>query len=636
MSFQKLGLIEPLVLAVKEKGYATPSPIQSQSIPIILQGKDVLASAQTGTGKTAGFILPLLQKLSQRPAASANHTRALVLTPTRELAAQIHESVLAYGKNLNLRSAVVYGGVKINPQMMKLRRGVEILIATPGRLMDLHEQRAIQLRDVEFLVLDEADRMLDMGFINAIKQVIALMPKPRQNLLFSATLSSEIRQLAKSLLKHPVEITVSPKVTTSSAVRQKIYTVDKARKPELLSHLIRTNNWHQALVFARTKHGTDKLVRYLQNDDIQAEAIHGNKSQFQRTKALDNFKKGKTQVLIATDIVARGIDIDQMPLVINVDLPNIAEDYVHRIGRTGRAGAEGQAISLVSADEILQLQSIEHLIKQTIKREEVDNFEPKHAVPPSNTMMAPAKKQSNSGRSSKPSRPGEKTSRYQGRPEQERPRRSARGKNDRDPGTTRERSDSVRTSSARPSSITKPDARKSFADKTELGRNTTSRHSSSKNATSRNSPEKNSFVRSTEDVRKSKFGSDSSESSRAPSSRPSTSRSADSRSTTSRSTDSRSTSRPTGARQTNPRSTDSRFSNDKDRSGFGKSNSTGKVEGRRKGPERTESNWTSSAPKKAKPRTSSEKSDSKYSVKPKSGFAAPKPKTTRSRPARDE
>ena len=305
----------------------------------------------------------------------------MVLAPTRELAAQIHDSAIQYGKHLHLRTAVVYGGVKINPQMQKLRGGVELLIATPGRLMDLFQQRAIRLDEVEVLVLDEADRMLDMGFVHAIKKIMTYLPKTRQTLLFSATFSAPICQLAKEFLKHPVEISVTPRNATAATVSQKIHPVDKARKPALLSHLLRHENWAQALVFSRTKHGANKLVKLLAIDGIEAVAIHGNKSQSQRMKALSDFKAGKVHVLVATDIAARGIDIDQLPVVVNFDLPDVAEDYVHRIGRTGRAGSVGGAISLVSADEINQLNDIEKLIKRRLDRIEIDGFEPKHSLP---------------------------------------------------------------------------------------------------------------------------------------------------------------------------------------------------------------------------------------------------------------
>ncbi|MBS0285789.1 MAG: DEAD/DEAH box helicase [Proteobacteria bacterium] len=381
MTFDTLGLSEPLVKAVLEKGYNTPSPIQHQTIPVVLQGKDVMACAQTGTGKTAGFVLPILQQLKTIPAAKHNKANVLILAPTRELAAQIHDSILAYGKNVRISSAVVFGGVKINPQMMKLRSGVDILVATPGRLLDLYQQNAIKFDDIKILVLDEADRMLDMGFIHDIKKIIALLPKVRQNLLFSATFSGDIRQLAKGLLHQPVEINVSPQNTTAKTVRQKIYPVDKNRKAKLLSHLILHQKWQQALVFCRTKHGANKLVKLLNQDNITALAIHGNKSQAQRTKALESFKQSNVKILVATDIAARGIDIHELPQVVNFDLPNVPEDYVHRIGRTGRAGSSGQAISLVSLDEIKQLKDIERLIKFNIEREEIEGFKPVNRLP---------------------------------------------------------------------------------------------------------------------------------------------------------------------------------------------------------------------------------------------------------------
>lgn len=385
MTFSTLGLSAPILRAVIEQGYTTPTPIQTQAIPVILRGDDLLASAQTGTGKTAGFTLPLLEQLSTKSRAKGNHMKVLILAPTRELAAQIHQSVVQYGAYLSLRSAVVFGGVKINPQMIKLRAGVEILVATPGRLLDLFAQRAIRFEEVETIVLDEADRMLDMGFIPDIKKIISLLPRVRQTLLFSATFSNEICQLAKEFLKKPVEISVAPRNITAVSVAQKIHPVDKGRKAELLSHLIRKDDWGQALIFSRTKHGANRLVKLLAVDGIDAIAIHGNKSQSQRTKALAEFKQGKIRILVATDIAARGIDIDHLPMVVNFDLPSIAEDYVHRIGRTGRAGAVGQAISLVSADEIKQLQDIEKLIKQRLERVEIDDFSPHHVVPRSDT-----------------------------------------------------------------------------------------------------------------------------------------------------------------------------------------------------------------------------------------------------------
>ncbi|MBB3062039.1 DEAD/DEAH box helicase [Microbulbifer rhizosphaerae] len=383
MLFEDLGLAPELARAVAEQGYDKPTPIQAQAIPVVMRGGDVMAAAQTGTGKTAGFTLPLLHRLKGGKPARNNEVRALVLTPTRELAAQVHDNVQGYGKFLPLRSAVVFGGVKINPQMMKLRGGVDLLVATPGRLLDLYNQRAINFEKLEVLVLDEADRMLDMGFIHDIKKILARLPKNRQNLMFSATFSPEIRQLAKGLVQDPVEIDVSPRNTATETVQQKLHPVDKTRKSALLSHLIRENGWHQALVFSRTKHGANKLVKQLEADRIRAAAIHGNKSQNQRTKALADFKAGRVQILVATDIAARGIDIDQLPQVVNFDLPNVPEDYVHRIGRTGRAGARGQAVSLVSADEIKQLKDIERLIKKPIPREEIDGFEPGHSLPAS-------------------------------------------------------------------------------------------------------------------------------------------------------------------------------------------------------------------------------------------------------------
>ncbi|PWQ97831.1 DEAD/DEAH box helicase [Leucothrix pacifica] len=383
MSFDSLGLSAPILDAVKEQGYDTPSPIQAQAIPLVLKGRDVMAAAQTGTGKTAGFTLPLLENLADGPRAKPNQVRALVLTPTRELAAQVHDSIVTYGKNLPLRSAVVFGGVKINPQMMKLRKGVDILVATPGRLLDLYNQNAVRFNQVEVLILDEADRMLDMGFIHDIRKILSYMPAKRQNLMFSATFSPEIRTLAKSIVNDPAEISVTPRNTTAATVEQYICPVDKKKKSGLLAELIKENQWHQVLVFSRTKHGANRLAKQLDDAGIPATAIHGNKSQGARTKALANFKRGAVQVLVATDIAARGIDISDLPYVVNFDLPNVPEDYVHRIGRTGRAGANGLAVSLVAADEITLLRDIEKLINKELDRKLIDGFEPVHDLPPS-------------------------------------------------------------------------------------------------------------------------------------------------------------------------------------------------------------------------------------------------------------
>jgi ATP-dependent RNA helicase RhlE len=391
MNFENLSLTKPLLRAVREQGYESPSPIQRQAIPVVLKGVDLLASAQTGTGKTAAFTLPLLQRLTEKPKAKASRILALILTPTRELAIQIHENVVQYSQYLQLRSAVVHGGVKISPQMMALRAGVEILVATPGRLLDLYKQNAIFFEEIQTFILDEADRMLDMGFIHDIKRIISLLPRSRQNLLFSATFSDEIRKLAKQLLINPVEISVT-RDTAAVKITQIVHPVDKAQKTALLCHLIQEKNWKQALVFSRTKHGANKLVKGLASANVSALAIHGNKTQTQRIKALNAFKAGKVRVLVATDIAARGIDIDQLPLVINFDLPQVAHDYVHRIGRTGRAGHKGLAVSLVCADEFKQLQDIEKVINHRLERIEVDNFEPNHRLAPQNNKLPTIKK----------------------------------------------------------------------------------------------------------------------------------------------------------------------------------------------------------------------------------------------------
>ncbi|WP_199611491.1 DEAD/DEAH box helicase [Flocculibacter collagenilyticus] len=383
MSFSSLGLSAPILQAIEEKGYAEPSPIQAQAIPAVLSGQDVMAAAQTGTGKTAGFTLPILEMLSKGQRAKSNHIRALILTPTRELAAQIADNIEQYGQHLPITSDVVFGGVKINPQMQRLRKGRDILVATPGRLLDLYGQNAIKFSQLEMLVLDEADRMLDMGFIHDIKKILAILPKKRQNLLFSATFSEEIRALAKGLVNSPVEISVTPPNNTAKTVEHWVCPVDKNKKSALLSRLIHDNKWQQVLVFSKTKHGANRLAKYLDANFVTAAAIHGNKSQGARTKALAEFKAGEVRALVATDIAARGIDIDQLPHVINFDLPHVPEDYVHRIGRTGRAGANGHAISLVCADEHKQLVAIEQLIQQHLTRKEVDGFSPVNALPES-------------------------------------------------------------------------------------------------------------------------------------------------------------------------------------------------------------------------------------------------------------
>lgn len=380
--FTSLGLSEALLRAIDEQGYKTPTPIQQQAIEPILAGKDVLASAQTGTGKTAAFTLPILEKLatSAEKTKGRKPVKALILTPTRELAAQIADNVKAYSRYLPIRSLVVFGGVSINPQMMKLRGGVDVLIATPGRLLDLEHQNAVDLSRVEVLVLDEADRMLDMGFIHDIRRVINKLPKKRQNLLFSATFSKEITGLANSLLNNPISIAVAPKNSAAESVDQYVHLVDKKRKTELLSHLIGLENWPQVLIFTRTKHGANKLAEHLNLDGIKSAAIHGNKSQGARTRALADFKDGKLKALVATDIAARGLDIDQLPYVVNFELPQVAEDYVHRIGRTGRAAATSKAISLVCVDEHGLLADIERLLKREIPRLALEGYDPDPSI----------------------------------------------------------------------------------------------------------------------------------------------------------------------------------------------------------------------------------------------------------------
>ncbi len=380
MNFSDLGLAEPILRAVREQGYDTPTPIQLQAIPAVLGGGDLMAGAQTGTGKTAGFTLPMLHRLAaqgqQRDARGRVLIRALILTPTRELAAQVEESVRTYGKHLPLTSMVMFGGVGMQPQIDRLRKGVDILVATPGRLLDHHGQRTLDLSHVQIFVLDEADRMLDMGFVHDIKKVLAVLPAKKQSLLFSATFSGEIKQLADRQLNAPALIEVARRNATAENIAQKLHPVSRGRKKELLAHLIKSGDWHQVLVFTRMKHGANRLTEFLNDAGISAMAIHGNKSQSARTKALADFKKGDLQVLVATDIAARGIDIDQLPHVVNFEMPNVPEDYVHRIGRTGRAGAQGEAISLVCVDEDIFVRDIERLIKRSIPSEIVRGFEP--------------------------------------------------------------------------------------------------------------------------------------------------------------------------------------------------------------------------------------------------------------------
>jgi ATP-dependent RNA helicase RhlE len=382
MTFSDLGLSPAMVKAVAEKGYTQPSPIQEKAIPLILEGKDVLASAQTGTGKTAGFTLPVLQHLSETKHPKYRPLRALVLTPTRELAAQVHDNVREYSKYVNIKSAVVFGGVNAKPQISTLKNGVDILVATPGRLLDLHDRKAFSFRRIEVLILDEADRMLDMGFVRDINKIISFMPAKRQNLLFSATFSNDIKKLASGILKNPVAVETAPQNSTAKKVTHKVYKVDKKKKTEFTIKLIKDHNWNQVLIFTRTKHGANKLTEKLVKSGISAAAIHGNKSQGARTKALRNFKDNSIKILVATDIAARGLDIPLLPHVINYELPNVPEDYVHRIGRTGRAGAAGEAISLVCSEESEYQNEIEKLLKEKLNSTIVEGFEPTDTAPP--------------------------------------------------------------------------------------------------------------------------------------------------------------------------------------------------------------------------------------------------------------
>lgn len=382
MSFESLGLSKALLKAIQEKGYTTPSPIQEKAIPHILEGKDVLASAQTGTGKTAGFTLPILQFLSETKHPKYRPLRALVLTPTRELAAQVYDNVREYSKYVNIKSAVVFGGVKPASQIAILKKGVDILVATPGRLLDLHDRKAVSFKRIDVLILDEADRMLDMGFARDLNKLISFMPAKRQNLLFSATFSKEIKKLAEGILRNPVEVETAPKNSTAKKVSHQVYKIDKKRKTEFTIQLIKENNWSQVLIFTRTKHGANRLTEKLVKSKISAAAIHGNKSQGARTKALKNFKENSIKVLVATDIAARGLDIPLLPHVINYELPNVPEDYVHRIGRTGRAGAEGEAISFVCSEETEYQKEIEKLLGEKLKSSVVKGYEPTDTAAP--------------------------------------------------------------------------------------------------------------------------------------------------------------------------------------------------------------------------------------------------------------
>jgi len=390
-TFASLGLSAPILETIKAFTYTKPTPVQVESIPAILKGQDVMVAAQTGTGKTASFTLPILDLLAQGARVQANQVRALILVPTRELAAQVGDSVARYGVRLPLRSAVVFGGVKINPQMMKLRKGADILVATPGRLLDLHQQNAISFNKLEILVLDEADRMLDMGFIDELQKILALLPTKHQKLMFSATFSDGIRALAKTIVHNPVEVSTNPANSAAITIEHWLYPVDKKQKNDLLEKLIKDNDWQQVLVFCKTKQAANRLVCFLEQQTISAAAIHGDKSQGARTRALSEFKSNQIQVLVATDLAARGLDIPQLPQVVNYNLPHVAQDYIHRIGRTGRAGVSGQAVSLVCADEFDELAAVERVIQQLITRKIMKGFEPTHALSESHLDTRPIK-----------------------------------------------------------------------------------------------------------------------------------------------------------------------------------------------------------------------------------------------------
>ena len=453
MSFASLGLIDPLLRNVKDLHYQTPTPVQAQAIPAVLSGKDVMAAAQTGTGKTAGFALPLLQQLVQHgPAVSSNRARVLVLVPTRELAEQVLQSFIDYGHGLDLRFLAAYGGVSINPQMMTLRKGVDVLVATPGRLLDLNRQNAVQFDQIQTLVLDEADRMLDLGFARELNAVFAALPAQRQTLLFSATFTDDIRAMAAAILRSPVNISVGAPNATASKIRQWVVPVDKKNKPELFMHLVAQNNWEHALVFVKTRNGVDYLAAMLDEAGYSIDTIHGDKPQPARLRALERFKTGEVQMLVATDVAARGLDIDDLPLVINVDLPIVAQDYVHRIGRTGRAGASGMAVSLVCADEAPQLAAIEALIRQTLRREEEPGFEAEHRVPQTSATGQIIKKPK------KPKKPKLPQAVAAVVPVLSKKPRPQGGKNDRKPRVQRAvtGSDNTSLSSANPFNVQKP------------------------------------------------------------------------------------------------------------------------------------------------------------------------------------
>ena len=398
MTFSALGLIAPLLQSLKALGYKTPTPVQTKAIPAILNGRDLMAAAQTGTGKTAGFALPLLQRLvTEGTPVTSTSIRALVLAPTRELAEQVHKSFRAYGQHLPLSTYAIYGGVSINPQIVKLREGIDVVVATPGRLLDLYRQNAIQFNQLQILVLDEADRMLDLGFAQELEAVFAALPKQRQTLLFSATFSDAISKMASARLHNPVSVEAGPRNTAAQSVKQWMVPVDKKRKTELFCHLLKKNRWNQALVFVKTRQGAEQLVAALQANGVNADSIHGDKPQASRQRALECFKTGEVQILVATDVAARGLDIDSLPQVVNFDLPMVAEDYIHRIGRTGRAGASGEAVSLVCADEVDLLSAIETLTKKALERNEEEGFEPTHRVPLTNASGQIIKKPKSTG-----------------------------------------------------------------------------------------------------------------------------------------------------------------------------------------------------------------------------------------------